>query len=163
MKKKQIILIFFIIICNSIYGQTKLTEIISTTGFYFEDNTNSLSFTIGEPIITTLTANDLILTQGFQQSKYEITPVIDILGNDISIKVYPNPASQFIIVDMGENFSEQYFLDIVNTKGERLLIKPIVNKETIINLSKYSISEMILRIVNSKKILVKSFKILKIQ
>ena len=162
MKKISFIVFLLLFASKLIYSQSNSPEVISTTGNYFENENASLSFTIGEPIIETLSGSDLIITQGFQQSKYEITPVIDILGDDIFVKVYPNPTSQFIIIDIGQNNAEKYSLDIINIKGERLFNTRIGNEKTILNLDKYSLSELILRIFNDKNKMIKSFKIIKI-
>ena len=162
MKKISFLVFLLLLVSKLIYGQSNSPEVISTTGDYFENENGSLSFTIGEPIIETLSGSDLIITQGFQQSKYKITPVIDILNDNIFVKVYPNPTSQFIIVDIRQNNAEKYSLDIINIKGERLFNTQIINEKTILNLDKYSLSELILRIYNDKNKMIKSFKIIKI-
>ena len=47
--------------------QTNAQQVIATSGGYYQNENISLSWTVGEPVIETFTAGDVILTQGFQQ------------------------------------------------------------------------------------------------
>jgi hypothetical protein len=52
---------------QSVFFQAKAQQVVATAGGYYEGETLSLSFTVGEPVIETFAYGDLILTQGFQQ------------------------------------------------------------------------------------------------
>jgi hypothetical protein len=84
-----IIIICVLINCNIIKSQ----QVISTSGKYYFDGSHSLSWTVGEPVIMTL-SNGMILTQGFQQPIGWDVQVISLpLGWSIfSTYIYPvNP------------------------------------------------------------------------
>lgn len=57
------VLIIGLLCSTSIFGQ----QLISPFGGYLENSNNSLSFTVGEPIVHTMQSNDRATTQGFQQ------------------------------------------------------------------------------------------------
>jgi len=59
---------------KSTHAQISLDQILIGSGFseYSNGNNFTLSASVGEPIITTQTTTDLIITQGFQQSNYVI-------------------------------------------------------------------------------------------
>ena len=67
---KKVILIFSLVVFISIsaYTQLDLTpSVVASGGSYFEGQSMTISWTIGELATTTLTGNNLVLTQGFQQ------------------------------------------------------------------------------------------------
>lgn len=45
----------------------KAQQVVSTSGGFYENANISLNWTVGEPVIETFAAGDIILTQGFQQ------------------------------------------------------------------------------------------------
>jgi len=61
--KKTLLILLGITLVMSLYGQ----QLIAPFGGYIENNEGSVSFTIGEPIVHTLLADDAAATQGFQQ------------------------------------------------------------------------------------------------
>jgi len=65
--KKVIISLVTILIPFLITAQSVSPEVISSSGDYFEGANASLSWTLGEIATETLSAGDIILTQGFQQ------------------------------------------------------------------------------------------------
>jgi hypothetical protein len=68
MKYKKTIAVF-ILICTSIFAdaQSISRSTVSSAGGYFSSAAGSLSWTIGQPAVSTLTAGTNMLTQGFQQ------------------------------------------------------------------------------------------------
>lgn len=53
-----------LIFCNYVYAQ----QVTSTSGATYSNAQGSLSVTVGEPVVQTISTINLILTQGFQQS-----------------------------------------------------------------------------------------------
>lgn len=96
-------------------------EVISTTGSSFENSTNQLSWTLGEPIIETFTAGQSILTQGFQQSKLTITAIDQISENLCGLKVYPNPVSTEFTVEVSK--AGKFRLSLFDLNGKLLFQK----------------------------------------
>jgi hypothetical protein len=78
--------ILFVILCIQLhFAGAKAQQAVSSAGTYFENESGSISWTLGEVVIETLSAGETILTQGFQQ------PSI-LLGT-----FYENPEIRFSI------------------------------------------------------------------
>lgn len=159
MKKLPIVFILSFLVCISGYPQ----EIFTSAGEYNEDALISMSWTIGECIIETSSDDNIILTQGFQQSIYEIFEVTQIIEFDsaFSANIYPNPFLNRFIVECVFTESSEIVLEIYNYLGLRLFRKIIeakyVSEEIDMNL--YGSGHYLLKIQNadSRKI----FKIIK--
>lgn len=52
---------------TKLFSQTLKPFVLASTGGYASNSNGSLSFTIGEPVSSTLSAANIMLTQGFQQ------------------------------------------------------------------------------------------------
>jgi len=156
MKKQLIVgpIICFIVIGFSGFSQ----EIISTAGEHTESSGYQLSWTLGESIITSLTTNENILTQGFHQGKLTIIPVSSPLVQ-VQLKVYPNPTTKRIFIEQTSLQKLQFELYDSNSKMIKRntleLRKNEINVETLPNGTYY------LKVLDKKK-LVHSYKVLKI-
>ncbi len=64
---KKISLFFTIIFFTVIAVNSQAQQVISTLGGFYENENISMSWTVGEPVIETFSAGDIMLTQGFQQ------------------------------------------------------------------------------------------------
>ena len=74
-------LFLFILALNSvqlIFSQSISRKVIASAGGYYNGNDISVSYTIGEPIINTLSSDVAIITQGFQQPE-EIEAVFTLM------------------------------------------------------------------------------------
>lgn len=118
-------------------------DLISTGGDFFQMESGSISFTIGEPIIETLGNDEHDLTQGFQQSVRDITTGYNRV-DDISINIYPNPTSDFINVEFTELQELNYQLFDLN--GVLMSQGQISQIESIISLNKYNSAIFILKL-----------------
>ena len=76
--KKLLIVVIALISVQLIYSQSITRKVIASAGGYYNGNDINVSYTIGEPIINTLSNNDMIITQGFQQSE-EIEAVFTLI------------------------------------------------------------------------------------
>tara|TARA_B110000003_G_C16532195_1_gene489344 strand:+ start:163 stop:627 length:465 start_codon:yes stop_codon:yes gene_type:complete len=120
MKKILLILLFFPMIG---FGQILSPSVIGSAGASFNNSTFSTDLTVGEVTIETFN-NITILTQGFHQVIEDIN--IDIVNLNLNIKVYPNPTSNFLIIELEQNVNADLFVYDINGK---LVIKDKLNKE----------------------------------
>jgi len=67
--KKLLLLSVVCFVVVSANGQSISSSVVASAGGYSEAGEISLSWTLGELAVETFTASELILTQGFQQSK----------------------------------------------------------------------------------------------
>ena len=91
---KTFISIFFL---SLIVLSGKAQQVIACAGAYAETGTHSVSWTLGECITETLSNNELILCQGFQQNWALVTAIPS--WEKPSLTVYPNPSEQWIFID----------------------------------------------------------------
>ena len=121
-------------------------DLISTGGDFFQMESGSISFTIGEPIIETLGNEDHILTQGFQQSSRDITT-----GNNeleyLSINIYPNPTTDYVTVELSE--IEELDYQLYDLNGILINQGQISQIETTISLNNYIPSIFILKLIDN--------------
>lgn len=92
---KFAIILFVVLLPTVGMNQSISNSVIAASGTYYANSQSSLDWTIGEPIIESY-ASAVTLTQGFHQTR--ILPVlIDEISSDSShIKIYPNPAQDYI-------------------------------------------------------------------
>ena len=134
--------------------------VIGTDGGYAGNNQFSLSYTIGE-VITELgrdTINNVDLTQGFQQSYISIVSVEDHLI-DIEINVYPNPAVDFLNVQIGDLTDVENY-SLFDMSGKLIENKPISSKQFKIGFQQVSMGTYFIVFLNKEKKL-KTIKVLK--
>ena len=82
------------------FGQILSPSVIGSAGASFSNSTAKTDLTVGEVVIETF-SNNTILTQGFHQGDLKVsTAVVNI---DIKTKIYPNPTTNFLIVELEKN------------------------------------------------------------
>ena len=136
-------------------------QVISSGGADFQGENVSLSWTIGEPVIETLSNGGVILTQGFQQGYLRSNSIEDLFSPGISLKIYPNPtADDLNLLVKSDNFATlQFFLH--NMEGKALTRGSVKTDLTKIEMYRYPHGVYLLRIVKKTGEPVKSFRIVK--
>lgn len=157
MKYTFLVLSFIIYASSSVFGQRGAV----TSGGSAIGTGGSVEYSIGQTNYTTLSSLSGTVTQGLQQP-YEILIITGIEHKDIDLKMsaYPNPASDFVVLNLSIiNYSDcEYVLQ--NIEGKVLIKNPITNNENQISLSEYNNETFLLSVIRSNQI-VKTFKILK--
>lgn len=97
------------------------TQITNTAGIYFDFNL---------PVVTNTTSNtiDSTLTTG------NLTPA---LSEGEGIKLYPNPANDFIVINSVEPENKKYEITISDVMGKQCIQTPITQLSTKINISNF--------------------------
>ena len=161
---KIILLILFLFWGSTLaYCQSIKPDVITTSGNSDANATNSVSWTIGECIPETFSNADNKLTQGYQQGIYEISTAIDNTGNLIKIILYPNPANDYVYLEIQLQDIQKLFYQLYDMNGRCLKNENISSEKTMINLVNYTSNTYILNVYTTDKKLLKSFKILKIK
>jgi len=154
--KKIPILISLFCFASTVFSQ----QVIATAGETFENDEISISWTLGETIIETFEAGDIILTQGFHQDTYEITAIPEFQDESIQISLFPNPArEEFFIKYEGDNFTS-YEIGIFDLKGNLLSKKQIFEELTGIDITGLKSAEYIISIYDKEKTF-RSYKLIK--
>jgi len=139
MMKKSITLILLALLCYwKLEGQVLYPSVIGAFGGEFKNNSYHLTFTAGEPFFTTVSSNDVILTQGFNQTLVvttQNTTDISILEG-YELKAYPNPTSEYLILGMKSPHSDELLIELSICKAENYFGKQLTkkNKKSILSL-----------------------------
>lgn len=141
------------------FAQSTTPEVVSNGGEYYENSSGSLSWTLGEPMIETLSDGTNTLTQGFQQNSYTITRISEIKDTDIIIRVYPNPTSDIINIE-GINI-EKGSIELFDMSGRLVLTEDIKENKHQINIQDKSVTYYIMKVYNKDKSIVMEYKICK--
>jgi hypothetical protein len=159
-------LLLFLVSClfvGSLYSQSISSSVIASAGGDQTVGGISLSWTLGELATETLTSANLILTQGFQQGYFEITAIDDPLSNRIDLKVFPNPAIDYINILIEDKDVKNVKLELYNLEGKLIYNEQWENSGSAhqLQLSNFSSSQYILKIFDDQSGKVQSFKIIK--
>ena len=72
--KKITLILGMVLLSIASFGQNDDLKVVSPAGGYFTGSGITLSWTLGEPVIATFSAGDILLTQGFQQGDFWSPP-----------------------------------------------------------------------------------------
>ena len=117
------ILLLFLCFPIFIFGQVTTPTVITNSGGTFSNSSVIMDFSIGELAVQTLQNNE-ILTQGFHQGDLKVTTAVFNLG--IKTKIYPNPTTNFIIVELEKNVNADIKVYDINGK---IVIEDKLNDE----------------------------------
>jgi hypothetical protein len=144
------------------FSQQVSPEVIASAGDHFENNDISLSWTLGEPVISTFTG-DYILTQGFHQDLYIITAIDEVEVSQLDIQIFPNPTPDFVNIQINQNQKDlgNIKIQLLDLKGSLLQEVELskLTDQTKLNLQSYQRSQYYLRIIINDKII--TYKIVK--
>jgi len=156
MKKK----IFAIALIALPFFQLSAQEAVVSAGGYYNGESRSISWTLGELVIETLRAEGYILTQGLQQSMITVVAVEEIEEFDIDIFVYPIPATDFLTISVRNHDFEHIIYRLYDVSGRLLVDDRLKGQTQELSLASYDNGIYFLRI-SIRDQLVRTFKILK--
>lgn len=132
---------------------------VSGGGGHHADATTRITYTIGEPVIATAGASNVVLTQGFHQPWADISTLVhDTPENTSVINVYPNPVSHTLhIACEVAAHAQQYFLH--DAAGRVVNEGHITSAITDLDMEAYASGGYILRVLGNDHTTLKSFKI----
>ncbi len=137
---KKLLLLCFIAFVNplvNISAQELQSDIKATASNYFTTDTYSLSWSIGEAVILTVSDSTISLTQGFQQPKFKKKYVKSDLPNKDNIGIWPNPAVDEIEIKLDRPIDKNIPIkaEIYDAIGRRVISKEFYGQKVSINIS----------------------------
>lgn len=165
--KRLILLVVACVFVVYVHAQndTISRQVIATAGHDTVVNGVSVSWTLGEVAVGTIANEDstIILTQGFQQGYFEITSIGDPLSDEFELKVYPNPASEYIWVDLKSNEIKSSLIEIYTMEGKLVYTEnwEFANGANQIMLNGLNASQYILRVSDKNGRVLQTFKLIK--
>ena len=112
-------------------------SVIGSDGGFYSSGNVLLSQTVGETVIETSLKPPVHLTQGFQQTKppFELPGILEHLFGELQISLYPNPASERLIVEIQYNTKLTFQLTLVDLNGKLLYTKMISNDLNVVDIA----------------------------
>lgn len=144
---KTIIYTAFLLIPLLGQAQDLDQNVTGTAGNYSESGTASLSWTIGETVVESVSDGTNILTQGFQQGNLSVTLLIDEAELNYKVKVYPNPVENMLNVETDKAGVDYQLLNI---SGQAVSNGKLENTTQEINFSDLPAGTYFLKINNEK-------------
>ena len=137
-------------------------EIVVTAGGDASGSSGSVSYSIGQVAYTCNSNENGIVTQGVQQP-FEISVVNGIADDntvDLLVSVYPNPATDFLILKVDKVELSKLTVCLFDMNGILLDNKPIESTETRIGMGNRLPAIYFLKVIEGSKE-IKIFKIIK--
>ena len=156
--KKKIGFIIVLLLC-ALHVQCQ-QQVVSSAGNFHSNASGSISWTLGELAVETLTTAGNILTQGFQQSRLTVVGIGDIPALDFEIVVFPNPASDHLIIRTDKEQHENLYYQLYDLTGKLIVQDRIRETETTIAVNHLRAAVYLLRIIEGNR-QVRSFKVVK--
>ena len=112
---KKLVIILSLLISSNCFGQ----DVIASSGKSVVKSDIALDWTIGEVFIYQTVGDSLQLDRGFLQLfKEELNTLISENTIDAEVRLYPNPSSDFIFIEI--EGSNRYLYSVQNITGKRL-------------------------------------------
>jgi hypothetical protein len=155
MKKLTFFIIFLVIIIHSQFAQ----ELISSSGESIKNSDVQVDYSIGEIMIDTYSGDEIIITQGLHQPVITITDITDNKIKNMDIKLYPNPTSSILNIELNDIQKEKYY-SLTDINGKLLFKDKILNMTESLDISNLLSGVYILKLTTNAQI-IKSYKIIK--
>lgn len=156
-------LFYFFWLTTYSYGQSLEQFVLGSAGNFSNTSTGtSLSWTIGEPLVSTQNSNNSILTQGFQQPII-VNPLSTnlTLNQGIQLQVFPNPTLEQITLKKETN--KALNAELLDILGQSLGYYLLTEKQTMISLETLPSATYLLCIRSLDQQIIQTFKIQKTQ
>lgn len=137
-------------------------ESIVSVGSNATGSNGNVSYSVGQISYTTITGVSGSITQGVQQP-FEIS--VSGIDNEkaeksISCSTYPNPTSDYIVVEINDCPIEKLSYRLYDNAGKVLAIKALKMNRSKVPMKEYQPSVYYLKICDNHKV-IKTFKIIK--
>ena len=146
MNRNQLFTLLLSFWCIGAFAQAH--DLVSASGASFQNSSGYISFSIGEPITSTLTSSSAILTQGFMQTRLR-TGVPVISQPEIQMSVFPNPVKDLLIMQIGDPQGFDYML--YDVRGSLIERSQVLDERTDIDFRVLAPAVYILRVTNHKE------------
>jgi hypothetical protein len=149
---------------NCLSQSVKIQQVLVPGASVVTNGTITLSQTVGELMVMTIGDSYYILTQGFQQ------PMIDIREGDDDfkgVKVYPNPASDFVTVEIVGDDPKTFRIEFLDLTGRIFISAKKSFGHDYIYREQYNVKELVsgfymVRIMSDDGLFCRTFRIQKI-
>lgn len=162
--KKIFTLIIVSALAAGIHAQSLVNSVVASAGGFNDNGTISLSWTLGEIAVTTLTSGNYTLTQGFQQS-WDLGVKVEEVKFDWSVQAYPNPVKENLNIKFTLEKPGKFSIEIMDITGKKILSREAQlidpNQVVELDMSQYKHGIYLLQIFSEDQKLHRVYKIRK--
>ncbi|PLX06333.1 MAG: hypothetical protein C0596_17845 [Marinilabiliales bacterium] len=162
MKRKVLQLLLFAIVPGLLTAQEISKSSVNSAGTEYTNENLSINWTLGQTAISTISSDNAIITQGFQQNTYSFTDITSDITSEVNISMYPNPTSDLVYIDINNEDFTHGIIEITDITGRLIDKKEISGSKTQLSLNQYS-SEIFLISIKQENRIMRTFKIIKNQ
>lgn len=120
------LVVCFFALSTLLFGQSIERQVIGSAGTVFSNNNISMSFTVGETMVSSHNNGNHWLTEGFQQGLFDPISAIDQVDFiDIGVSLYPNPFMENFNLVFEEGDAHDFDIIVLNMLGEMVNVNRI--------------------------------------
>jgi len=142
---------------------TQSQQVVASSGNSGSIPGYTVDWTLGEPVIETISGSGNILTQGMHQTKLLVTAISEIEFPGVEVKVYPNPTGRFLKIEVLQTGNELFFYEISDITGRKVVLKELQGNTEEIDMGSFVSGIYFLDVLSQNHKNVKVFKIIKNQ
>jgi hypothetical protein len=136
-------------------------QVVASSGHTATAGGYAVDWTLGEPVIETFTGSNHILTQGMHQTNLVVTDLQYLTLPGPEVKVYPNPAGDFLTIEIARPGNGVFYYSLSDITGRRILLKEMQTLPETADMKSYASGTYLLQVFNSRLEHVKVCKIIK--
>lgn len=140
---------------------TLAQQVVASSGNSGSISGYKIDWTLGEPVIETITGSTHKLTQGMHQTKLLATAICQQEVPGLEVKVYPNPTENMLKIEVIQTGNEHFQYELTDITGRKMLLRKSFFNTGEINMDNYVPGIYIIRVFNLKHGNEKVFKIIK--
>jgi hypothetical protein len=136
-------------------------QVVATSGNSGTITGYKVDWTLGEPVIETISGSNHILTQGMHQTKLLVTAISEMEFPGLEVKVYPNPTGRFLTIEVIQTGNELFLYELIDITGRKTILKQMQSSSEEIGMGSYVSGIYFLNVTTRNREYVKTFKIIK--
>lgn len=159
------LVVFF---CSAASAQVQLERSVVASGGNSASGTGiNISYSIGEPAVSTLSGGNSVLTQGYQQPDLLNVGMPESGSATYYMNLYPNPVKDHLYLEFSGNHPPGFQFEMIDISGKIVLKKKIsveesqTNKRITIEVGFLAPGSYLIRILGSEKKLSEYYKLIK--
>ncbi|MCX6351470.1 MAG: T9SS type A sorting domain-containing protein [Bacteroidetes bacterium] len=151
------IFILFIFAFSNGYSQSLTPEVVNSSGGFGSNSSFSLSYAVGEAVITTINNSNNILTQGFLQTEDSVITEIEKAVSIENLTYYPNPVRE--VLNIKTNNTSIRNIAVYDVLGK---LQYTLDYSSQIALTNLAAGFYLVRLTDNNNNLISTFKICKL-
>jgi hypothetical protein len=140
---------------------------LNNSGSTYKTDSNSLSYVLGDLVTGSFQKEDVSLTSGFTNITTNIIEVIsvdELKPEILTLRIYPNPSSELINIQIIKSRLESVFIEIIDLRNSLLFsgYYNMFNSTIKINISEYDLGVYILNVKDNSQNVIGVYKVIKL-